>query len=366
MNDFDTIIVGAGPAGCAAAWDLCSRGRSVLLLDRHEFPRCKACAGGLTIKTLNALRYPVSPIVQQVCDRMRITLRHARPASLSCQSALVAMVVREEFDAFCLDKTIEAGAEFRTIDRLLAIRECDEQVMVQTTASTLTSRFLIGADGADSRVRKLSGQFHTDAFALAVECQIPRERSDAPGMDFDFHVAPRGYGWVFPKRDHWNVGVASLRVRAGNRLKQHLQDYIDQKFPDHQASHVIGHRVGIGGRDYRPTSPRIFLVGDAAGTCEPMLAEGIHNAIVSGQAAAAAIDAELSASGSAQEEFTQRMQPIWRDLRICHRGSRFFYRYPKLGYGIFARPAFHRPLIQGFADGKTVSTIGAMGRLLSM
>jgi flavin-dependent dehydrogenase len=64
MKEWDAIVVGAGPAGCACACDLASAGRSVLLLDKSEFPRMKACAGGLTMKTVRALRYSIAPVVR--------------------------------------------------------------------------------------------------------------------------------------------------------------------------------------------------------------------------------------------------------------------------------------------------------------
>jgi flavin-dependent dehydrogenase len=62
---WDAIVVGAGPAGCAAAYDLAALGRRVLLLDRAAFPRPKACAGGLTMKAVRALRYPIDPVVRR-------------------------------------------------------------------------------------------------------------------------------------------------------------------------------------------------------------------------------------------------------------------------------------------------------------
>src|ERR1700712_3469208 len=68
--DCDVLIAGAGPAGCAAAYDLARAGKRVLLLDRRSFPRPKACACGLTRKTLKALRYPVDPVVERVCHEI--------------------------------------------------------------------------------------------------------------------------------------------------------------------------------------------------------------------------------------------------------------------------------------------------------
>src|ERR1700749_3782701 len=75
--DYDVLIAGAGPAGCAAAHDLASGGKRVLMLDRRSFPRHKACACGLTRKTLRALRYSVEPVLERTCHE--IVLQEAGP-----------------------------------------------------------------------------------------------------------------------------------------------------------------------------------------------------------------------------------------------------------------------------------------------
>src|ERR1700748_3264708 len=77
--DYDILIAGAGPAGCAAAYDLARAGKRVLLIDRRTFPRPKACACGLTRKTLKALRYSVDPVVERVCKE--IVLQRATASS---------------------------------------------------------------------------------------------------------------------------------------------------------------------------------------------------------------------------------------------------------------------------------------------
>src|ERR1700761_5250273 len=69
---WDAMVVGAGPAGCAAAYDLAAAGLSVLLLDHKDFPRAKACAGGLTSKAVQALRYSIDPVVRKVIGRIRL------------------------------------------------------------------------------------------------------------------------------------------------------------------------------------------------------------------------------------------------------------------------------------------------------
>src|SRR5580658_9188041 len=136
-SSYDVLIAGAGPAGCAAAYDLAQAGRRVLLLDKRHFPRHKACACGLTRKTLAALRYSVEPVLERVCRE--IVLQQAsddeakREVRIRSRTPICAMAVRERFDAFCLAQTLAVGKNsrsargggvaFRKIEGLLALRE---------------------------------------------------------------------------------------------------------------------------------------------------------------------------------------------------------------------------------------------------
>ncbi len=171
--DYDVLIAGAGPAGCAAAYDLARAGKRVLMLDRRTFPRHKACACGLTRKTLRALRYSVEPVVERVCRE--VVLQEAGPrfhegvrvADKSCEvrlrtrKVICAMAVREKFDAFCLEQTLAAGAELKKIDAIVAVRESRDWVEIEVAFAdggreTLCAPVLIGADGSNGQMRRLA------------------------------------------------------------------------------------------------------------------------------------------------------------------------------------------------------------------
>src|SRR6266542_3480373 len=115
MRDHDVIIVGAGPAGCAAAYDLAASGISVLLLDRHHFPRVKACAGALTVKALAALRYPIDPVIKRVCRTMGLVNNGGESRVLRSRHALAVSTVRSGLDHFCLAITLEKGVAFEVV-----------------------------------------------------------------------------------------------------------------------------------------------------------------------------------------------------------------------------------------------------------
>ena len=112
-------MVGAGPAGCAAAYDLAAAGQSVLLLDKSDFPRPKACAGGLTAKAVQTLRYSIEPLVREVVRRVQLE-GEGLSTSLRSREPICVMTVRAEFDAYCLGKTIAAGA---SLQKISAVRE---------------------------------------------------------------------------------------------------------------------------------------------------------------------------------------------------------------------------------------------------
>lgn len=359
--DYDVIIVGAGPAGCAAAYDLCSNGRSVLLLDRTEFPRVKACAGGITIKALKALRYSVSPIIRRVCYNLVVGKGLEKTSLFKSTHPICAMTVRAEFDDYCLKQTKEQGASFAITKRIHNITDHDSHIELEIDQGVVKARFLIGADGANSTVRRLTGLFPEAQMGVAIEAHVPLNGKPAPEMEFDFGAAEFGYGWLFPKDDHINVGVYSNSAKL---TKKDLAEYAMAKLGTTDLHNIVGQAIGWGGWTYKPESNRIFLVGDAAGLIDPLLGEGIYNAIKSGQVAANAIDNQLEAGTSALSLFKKDLKPIQRDAHSCYSSALWFYRLPGPGFIALTVPTTRDFLMKGFAIGLTFSTIKVSGPLL--
>ena len=200
---WDAMVVGAGPAGCAAAYDLAAAGQSVLLLDKKDFPRVKACAGGLTSKAVQTLRYSIEPVVRKVVGRVR--LEGESPSSspadavvLKSREPICVMTVRAELDEYCLRKTIAAGACLEKIAGVRQIVRCGEQVHLLTPGQSYRARFLVGADGASGQVRRLcaAGSWFSQGFALEVQTAAPREEVD---LTFDFAPSATGTHGSFPR-----------------------------------------------------------------------------------------------------------------------------------------------------------------------
>ncbi|QMV18523.1 geranylgeranyl reductase family protein [Granulicella sp. 5B5] len=381
MLSYDVLIAGAGPAGCAAAYDLAQGGRRVLLLDRRIFPRHKACACGLTRKTLTALRYSVEPVTERVCHE--IVLQQAtddasrREVRVRTPNLICAMAVRERFDAFCLQQTLAAGRNggsvvLLKIEGIAAIREGGDGVEldVETAAGpqTFTTPVLIGADGSNGQTRRLLYQQHEPAWyarGFALEACVPYSvlteplpDGDAPtDLVFDFAPLPGGYGWLFPKGDHINIGVGvfapsaeSVDISLKSVTRLLLADYTLRKLGVDLGAigaHVTGQYLGMGGDSYVPRG-RVLLVGDAAGLVDPLTGEGIHSAIVSGQAAAAAV---LSNAKDIASAYARQLRPLQRTLAFSARAARSFYRDPERGFRAMRHPLLRRIILKTYADG---------------
>jgi geranylgeranyl reductase family protein len=403
IPEVDILIAGAGPAGCAAAYDLAQAGKHVILLDKRSFPRSKACACGLTRKTLKALRYSVDPVIERICREIVLQPTASTTAEpdvrLRTRNPICAMAVRERFDYFCLQQTLLAARhggsiELRKIDYIAAFRESPGHIQLDVATpcgiETLRAPILIGADGANGQTRRLLRlqNSHSEAPSpsaqdgFALEAIVPF--ADLPAtlpngvrphdLVFDFAPLPGGYGWLFPKADHINIGVGTFSPRApsSRKLSPSAQDsarnqdvtralllnYARQKLGVATLAHIIGQQLGMGGHTYIPHG-RLLLVGDAAGLVDPLTGEGIHSAIVSGQAAAAAIlscpDGERDPAVAAA--YARHLAPLQKTLAFSHRAARAFYAQPERGFKAMRLPLLRSLILKTYADGLPHTTL---------
>jgi len=364
MKLWDTIVVGAGPAGCAAAYDLAAAGRGVLLIDRADFPRQKACAGGLTLKTVRALRYSIEPVVRLKISHMRLERDAERATVLRRRAAYCFMTVRQEFDDFCLRRTLAAGAQFQRVRAVTAIAEGADEVAVTVDGKVLRARFLIGADGVHSVVRQLTcvdaGWFWR---GFALEAAVPVSDGAADDLIFDFAPVRDGYGWIFPKGDHLNIGLYSY-ANDERVDRARLGAYIRSRNCDVREDSVIGQFAGFGAAGHRPSAARIFLVGDAGGFVDPLTGEGIYFAVSSGQAAADAVDAALSSRALAHERFAQGTAKLRSDLAVSTSAARWFYANLDKAHRILSMRLLHGAVLNAFASGFHPGRLAARVRRL--
>lgn len=354
-TDTDILIIGAGPSGSSAAHVLASAGHRVHIIDKSDFPRDKTCGGGLTPKTLNLMPFDISPVVERRCEALEVTNNLTANRQLPKGGLLCAMTQRLHFDDLLLQQARTAGAEFEVLTDFTTLTQSPSGVTATfKNGRTITARWLIAADGAKSHVRRLTHPKTVVRQAFGLEGKAPLP-AGLPLISFDFFVVPWGYGWVFPKGDHANVGICTFN-RTVKLSKDDLLTYARRKIGHDNLTHIMGFPLGIGIGNGRKAHGRILYVGDAAGTVEPLLGEGIHNAVFSGQQAAKAI---LS-GGSPRRvgwRYALNMLPHTLEAVSCFNMHKLFYRLPKLGYWWLTRPFLLSALSRGFTRGYTLDKI---------
>jgi geranylgeranyl reductase family protein len=307
---YDAIVVGAGPAGSTCAYRLASAGASVLLLDRARFPRDKPCGGGVTGRAARLLPFSIAPVVEDTVTSVRMRLRFGSWFERGGGAPLVLMTQRIRLDAYLVERAIEAGAELRDDVKVTAVEAGPDEVDVVAGDERLYAAAVIGADGVNGICARALALGGNQAVGVALEGNVAHEllgdgyRGRAV---LELGIVPGGYGWVFPKADHANIGLGGWE-REGPRLRERLDALC--------AAHGVAAADLKGVRGYRlplrsPGSTlargRAAVVGDAAGLVDPVSGDGMFEAFLSAKLAAEATLDLLAGRAKGLEPYGERL-----------------------------------------------------------
>jgi geranylgeranyl reductase family protein len=286
VERFDVAVVGAGPAGSTTAYRLARAHARVLLIDKAHFPREKPCGGGLTLRAVRQFPFSVEPVVEDRITRVRCRLKYGRTMNRHSGHVLCLMTQRRRLDQFLVEQAAEAGADFR--DGVRVEVESDRHIRVDGKPVEVDA--VVGADGANGITAKTLGLGGAIVQGVALEGNLPYERlprDDWHGMlVLELAVLPGGYGWIFPKGDHVNVGVGGWGTE-GPRLRTHLETLCDHYgIRVDELTNLRGHRLPMRRPGTKLARGRALVVGDAAGVLDPVSGDGIYEALVSGKLAA--------------------------------------------------------------------------------
>jgi geranylgeranyl reductase family protein len=293
MNDWDVIIVGAGPAGSTAAIAALRADPSarVLLLDAAKFPRDKVCGDGIAPHALDVLRdLDVDPagLVVGTAPVHRLRLRSPAGRVAARDFARPAYVVpRMWFDDRLLRAAIDAGATLRQ-HRVRGLTTSSDGVVVD---AQFRARTLIAADGAESVVRRVLGVRRAPAGTVAVAVRGYASADRLPPDEQLLTMSAKhwpAYAWAFP------IGNGLVNVGYGELLqgkpvpRAHLVHRLATLLPTETPTDLRGHRLPLSSGRPAYSVGRVLLVGDAASLINPLTGEGIFYAVLSGRIAGAA------------------------------------------------------------------------------
>ncbi|MFQ6613445.1 MAG: NAD(P)/FAD-dependent oxidoreductase [Fidelibacterota bacterium] len=361
--EYDVIIVGAGPAGTAAAITLARGGEKVLIVDSAPFPREKACGDGLLPGALSILaELGVLPKVLSGPGRSVAKIHVHAPSGATLTLGLKPqspgrrffITGRYDFDHLLLQQALHSGATIlrdRVTD-LLRKKEIITGVRVRNQGQpvTITARTVIGADGSASIVRRrLMGEPPpVDSIAIRAYLEPCPDPADAAHFFFHPDLFP-GYAWVFPlstTRVNIGLGLDLMRHRESSRkLEERLKSFLRHALPaswrlaDAEIRSLKSGSYWFLALHPSPVAgPGALLTGDAAGLMDPLSGEGIRNAlrsgIIAGETALQMRDRRRSPEQLATD-YTARIQRtilpgLTRSLRLQRRFLRSTNQFNRL------------------------------------
>ena len=377
-HDFDLIIVGAGPAGFACAYQLRNQHLNIAIIDQANFPRDKICGDALSAVVVNQLYRMNQKLGEEFnsfhekidSHGVRFVAPNHSFLDINYQNpnhgnAAGYISKRIDFDYFLFQQIeMQHNIQIFMGEKALEIKRNEDGIDLKTDKRDFSAKMIVGADGAQSIVNKKLGsikiekQHYCAGIRQYFEGVTGFNAQKAIELHFYKELLP-GYFWIFPlPNGQANVGLGMLSSEVSKRklnLKEELNLLIEsipslkERF---QHATAIEKPQGFGlpiGSKKRPISgDRFLLLGDAASLIDPFTGEGIGNALRSGRIASEyiikAFENQIFTSHSLKQYDKMVYHKMWNELRIS-RKLQMLLRYPKL-FNFVVKKANHNASVR--------------------
>jgi len=280
MDNFHTVIIGAGPAGLACAAFLARQGLKVIVVERNQTIGPKVCAGGIPYHAQQDLKLPADLIERSFPEQHIHT--PWQKAVIKSPIPIISTVNRKKLGQWLAGKALDSGALIITSARVCHIT--DSYICLKDRK--IAYKYLVGADGSSSTVRRHL-KIPTSQTGTGINYQLPVIR-----QNMEWHLGPKsfhsGYAWVFPHKQTTSIGIyadhSDLRPAV---MQERLQAWAKLHHLDLSACKPKAALINFDYRGWR--FGNTFLAGDASGLASGFTGEGIYPAIISGQTIAKTI-----------------------------------------------------------------------------
>lgn len=355
ISSYDVIVIGAGPAGATAGYELAQRGLDVLIIDREKLPRDKTCAGLVSTKVTEIINFDISPVVEQVIYNRTFSFELGEKFTGHSQTPVGYTVRRDRFDYLLAMEAKAAGASIKDREKVERLEVLPNEVKIFTANHTFTAPIIIGADGAYGITARSAGLMRgvETRITMSTNVYAPRNKESwDSAMNMDFGVVTGGYGWIFPKKGYLSVGTGTY-LQFVKELKPYVMKLLsslglESASVERFKSHPLPTR--------NPKEPiqrgRILLLGDSAGLTDPFWGEGIFYAMKSAQLAAPVVEKCLKEGvinlKPYQNAVDREIMPIFESSR---RLLSFYSHFPRVYFDLLKRKMVETEFI-GYSDFK--------------
>jgi geranylgeranyl reductase family protein len=337
---FDCIIVGSGPAGGAAAYHLAKLGHGILVIEKDKLPRYKACGGGISPQIGAWFDFDFSPAISTTMRDIRFTWKLGDPVNITLQTPEpMWMVNRSVFDKFLIDQGIAKGAELRDGTTVTGAEFKGDHWLVHTDQGSIEGRYLIAADGAKGPMAQLLG-FGDRKTRWAGVLEVKTDRPPEPRTFFEFGLAKNACLWSFPKAQGHSISMGNFRGNDRSTLQEQLPAFaqrlgLPNAAPNADQWQIHEHPIALWDGNQPLHTTQALLAGEAAAILDPLTAEGVRPAILSGVEAAKAIDGALKGELGSLERYSETIHRQWGDdMAWAQKLAGVFYSVPGIGYKI--------------------------------
>jgi geranylgeranyl reductase family protein len=281
MENYEAVIIGAGPAGLKCAEILAKNNKKVLVLEKNNIIGRKVCAGGIALKNSD-LKIPYS-IIQRKFKKVLFHTPH-QETEIKVEKPFIATIDRKDLGKWMTSKAKKEGAEIKINSNVTKIKNT---LLVVNNKIKIKYKYLVGADGANSILRKYLN-FKTDNYLEAFQ-YITKKKFRNLEIFINTDKFGPAYLWIFPYKNSTSIGTGGDLARKIHQHALNLKisdirknfDFWCNKRIDIKKAKFEGAIINY---DYKGHEfGNKFLIGDAGGFASGLTGEGINFAIKTGE-----------------------------------------------------------------------------------